>query len=56
LTIAETSIDPAPPIATTVDSEFITGIAKQANRLIILLDLDKVLVGQAQLILADSVA
>jgi purine-binding chemotaxis protein CheW len=53
LTIADASIDQAPPIATTVDSEFITGIAKQASRLIILLDLDQVLADQAHTVLTE---
>ena len=37
------SIEPPSPIMTTVDSAFITGIAKVGERLIILLDLEKVL-------------
>jgi purine-binding chemotaxis protein CheW len=37
------SIEPPSPIMTTVDSAFITGIAKVGEQLIILLDLEKVL-------------
>ena len=37
------SVEPPSPIVTTVDSAFITGIAKVGERLIILLDLEKVL-------------
>lgn len=41
-------IEPPAPMVTTVDSAFITGIAKVENRLIILLDLAKVLTIQEQ--------
>jgi purine-binding chemotaxis protein CheW len=43
LRIAEDSIEPPSPLVSTVDSTFITGIAKYGERLIILLDLSKVL-------------
>ncbi len=43
LLVSEEAIEPTPPIVTTVDSAFITGIAKLEGRLIILLDLGKVL-------------
>lgn len=50
LKVSEEQIDPPSPIVTTVDSTFITGIAKMGGeaatagtRLIILLDLEKVL-------------
>jgi purine-binding chemotaxis protein CheW len=43
LRVPEEAIEPLSPIVTTVDSAFITGIAKVDERLIILLDLDKVL-------------
>lgn len=41
-------IEPPAPMITTVDSAFIVGIAKVENRLIILLDLAKVLTIQEQ--------
>ncbi len=41
--IPEASIEPLAPIVTTVDSSFITGVAKVSERLIILLDLNQVL-------------
>jgi purine-binding chemotaxis protein CheW len=41
--IPEDAIEPLSPIVTTVDSTFITGVAKVDERLIILLDLNKVL-------------
>jgi purine-binding chemotaxis protein CheW len=37
------SVEPAPPMITTVNSIFITGIAKVDQKLIILLDLSKIL-------------
>ena len=43
LRISSDSIEPPSPLVTTVDSTFITGIAKVEERLIILLDLGKVL-------------
>jgi purine-binding chemotaxis protein CheW len=43
LRVAEEDIEPPSPIVTTLDSAFITGIAKVDKRLIILLDLIKVL-------------
>jgi purine-binding chemotaxis protein CheW len=43
LRVAEEDIEPPSPIITTVDSAFIIGIAKVDERLIILLDLAKVL-------------
>ncbi len=43
LTIPEQNVEPAPAITNTIDSNFITGIAKIAQRLVILLDLGQVL-------------
>jgi len=43
LQVAEEAIEPPSPIVMTIDSTFITGIAKVDERLIILLDLGKVL-------------
>ncbi len=39
LTVQEEAIEPPPPMASTIDSSFITGIVKLENRLVILLDL-----------------
>jgi len=47
-TVPDQAVEPAPSIATTVDSAFITGIAKLDGRLVILLDLDRVLTIQEQ--------
>lgn len=43
LTVNDNAIEPPPPMVVTVDSAFITGIAKLDNRLVILLDLARVL-------------
>ena len=48
LTIPEEVIEPAPAIATTIDSSFITGLAKIDQRLVILLDLAEILSIQEQ--------
>ena len=42
LRVSDEDIEPPSPVVTTVDSAFITGIAKVDERLIILLDLAKV--------------
>jgi purine-binding chemotaxis protein CheW len=46
LTIPEGAVETAPAITTHVDSAFITGIAKLDPRLVILLDLQKILSAQ----------
>jgi purine-binding chemotaxis protein CheW len=46
LTISEQAVEPAPAITMTIDSNFITGIVKITNNLVILLNLGKVLSGQ----------
>ena len=43
LTVQDDVIEPPPPMVSTVDTAFITGIAKVGSRLIILLDLSRVL-------------
>lgn len=43
LTIDEENIDPAPELVTDIDQKFVSGIAKLKDRMIILLDLEKVL-------------
>ena len=48
LTIPEEAVEPTPPLTVTVDSTFITGIAKLDGRLVILLDLDQVLSSNEQ--------
>ena len=48
LSIPDTAIEAAPPIAVTINSTFIRGIAKLEERLIILLDLQMVLLIEEQ--------
>lgn len=48
LRVADESIEPPSPLVTTVDSAFITGVAKLDERLVILLDLAKVFNSQEQ--------
>ena len=48
LRVAEEAIEPPSPLVTTVETTFLKGIAKVAQRLIILLDLSKVLSVQEQ--------
>ncbi|MDR3578083.1 MAG: chemotaxis protein CheW [Anaerolineaceae bacterium] len=48
LTISDYLVESAPALATTIDSAFITGIARLDERLVILLDLDRVLSTQEQ--------
>ncbi|MBI9045547.1 MAG: chemotaxis protein CheW [Anaerolineaceae bacterium] len=43
LTIQEEVIEPTPSIVSSVDTEFITGIAKVDDRLVTLLDLNRIL-------------
>jgi purine-binding chemotaxis protein CheW len=43
LRIASNAIEPPSPIVATVDSSYVRGVGKQESRLVILLDLDKVL-------------
>jgi purine-binding chemotaxis protein CheW len=43
LRVQEDVIEPPPPMVTTINSAFITGIAKVGERLIILLDLARIL-------------
>jgi len=43
LRLAHDAIEPPSPVVTTVDSAYVRGVGKQDNRLVILLDLAKVL-------------
>ena len=43
LRLANDAIDPLPPTITDIDAEYLKGVGKMDRRLIILLDLDKVL-------------
>ncbi|KPL78677.1 chemotaxis protein CheW [Ornatilinea apprima] len=48
LNVEESLIEPPPPIATSINTEFIIGVAKFDSRLIILLDLSRVLTSDEQ--------
>ena len=56
LEIAQDSIEPPPSISTTLNSAFITGIAKTGDLLVILLDLTRVLQLHAETDLAPATA
>jgi purine-binding chemotaxis protein CheW len=43
LTIEDAVIEPPPAMVSSINTDFITGIAKISSRLVVLLDLDKVL-------------
>lgn len=49
LTIEDNIIEPTPPMISTVGTEFIIGIAKIDERLVILLDLARILTNQEKL-------
>ena len=46
LRIQSDTVEPTPPVVAGVDSEFIKGVGKLADRLLILLDLDKLLTSE----------
>jgi purine-binding chemotaxis protein CheW len=48
LKVGRNSIQPPPPMSTTVESAFINGIARINDRLVILLDLEKVLAASSR--------
>ncbi|MBF0343030.1 MAG: chemotaxis protein CheW [Nitrospirae bacterium] len=49
LRVPSNIVEPTPPMATDISTEFISGIAKLADRLIILLDIDKLIEGAGDL-------
>jgi purine-binding chemotaxis protein CheW len=51
--IARSAIEPPSPVVTTVESDYIRGVAKLEGRLVILLDLDKVLTWEERRKLKD---
>lgn len=53
LTIREESIEPTPAMVNTINTAYIVGIAKTDGRLIILLDLEKVLSEKAGALLGE---
>lgn len=46
LRVSEKAIEPLPDMTTTINEGFITGVAKLENRLVILLDLEKLMTPQ----------
>jgi purine-binding chemotaxis protein CheW len=48
LNIPPSAVEPTPELVTTLDSAYLRGIAKLDNRLVILLDLDRVLTASEQ--------
>ncbi|NMC54272.1 MAG: chemotaxis protein CheW [Chloroflexi bacterium] len=55
LNVEDSLIEPPPPIATSINTEFITGVAKIDSRLIILLDLGRVLTSDEQTLASQLV-
>ena len=54
LTVPEGAVEAAPAIATSVDTGFVTGIAKLDPRLVILLDLHRILTNEEKLSLQTA--
>jgi len=54
LRIPATTIEPTPDVVTSVDSDYIRGVAKLDNRLLIYLDLAKILTGEEYKMLAEA--
>jgi purine-binding chemotaxis protein CheW len=53
LRIPASTIEPTPDVVTSVESEYIRGVAKLDNRLLIHLDLSKILSGEERHMLAE---
>jgi purine-binding chemotaxis protein CheW len=51
--VEKTVIEPPPELTTSINSSYITGVAKLQDRLLILLDLDRVLSSDEQEKLAE---
>jgi purine-binding chemotaxis protein CheW len=56
LRVSEDAVEPPPPMVTNIDSAFITGIAKINGKLVIMLDLNRVLSTHEKADLSASVA
>lgn len=54
LRIPASTIEPTPEVVTSVDSDYIRGVAKLDNRLLIYLDLAKILTGEEYKMLAEA--
>lgn len=53
LRIPASTIEPTPDVVTSVESDYIRGVAKLDNRLLIHLDLSRILSGEERHVLAD---
>ena len=53
LRLPSSTVEPAPEIATSIDSQYIRGVAKLENRLLILLDLSRIFKESEQMALAS---
>jgi purine-binding chemotaxis protein CheW len=56
LTLAAERISAAPSMATTIDSNFISGVGKLQDRLLIILDVERILTDEEHSMLSRSVA
>jgi purine-binding chemotaxis protein CheW len=56
LTVAATDIQPTPDLHGQVDTTFLTGLAKAGEKLVILLDIDKVLTAAERVAAAEAAA
>jgi purine-binding chemotaxis protein CheW len=54
LRIPANTIEPPPPVVSGLDSEYISGVGKLADRLLILLDLDRLLSNEEQQVLSQG--
>lgn len=54
LRIPASTIEPTPDVVTSVESDYIRGVAKLDNRLLIHLDLSRILSGEERLALAEA--
>jgi purine-binding chemotaxis protein CheW len=53
LRIPSDTVEPPPPVVAGIESEYISGVGKLEHKLLILLDLDKLLSGREQALLGD---
>jgi purine-binding chemotaxis protein CheW len=53
LRLSASTVEPAPEIATSIDSQYIRGVAKLEGRLLILLDLSRIFSDNEQMILSS---
>lgn len=53
-TVESSTVDPAPPTVCSIDADYIAGVAKLEDRLLILLDLEKLFASHVQHGVADA--